>query len=133
MKTKLKFGDNIDFNEIFGNVLYLENPKKKDFIERKIYNGDFDPMEIVQGKIDGYSGKVKFPSCIRKIQFLKCVGSGIIIGQTTKQEGIYVSGWYDRLEQEGEPPMLKIKKVYSFWKVATKMNEIMLVPKTVEK
>ena len=124
MKTKNNFGKEIEFNERFHSVIYIKN---KELLQTKLY------IPVIADNADYFPNKnIPFTKCVRKLTFNMESGKGIIIGQTTKHEGEYfpktLSGTYfydDGFEQA----YLKITKVYSFWKVATKMNEILLIPK----
>lgn len=133
-KHILGFGDKIEYTEILGNILYLNMKPYNQFFEHKLYDADFETFGISRGNVSSkfISGPILiFPKCQRKIQFYRSFGNGIIIGQRNIQEGIYDPGclpsypYYD----DYEPPILIIKKVYPFWKVATGMNKIEYVHK----
>lgn len=136
---KLKFGDRIDFDERFVDIVYINN---KNYYDIKLYTDvDYDNLNIVKTtemKKDGLlheKEKTIYPASYRKLIFEKNNGSGIIIGQTIKKEGYYSptcrpsAPYYD----DYEPASLDVKKTYTFWIVATKMNEKVLVPKTAIK
>ena len=74
----------------------------------------------------------KYPAGYRKLVFTKESGNGIIVGQTMKREGYYWPGYGPSAPNwdDSEPPVFDAKKTYTFWIVATKMNEKVLVPKT---
>jgi hypothetical protein len=124
MKTINNFGKTIEFNERFHAVIYIKN---KELIQTKLY------LPVTVDDADYFPHKnIPFSKCIRKLTFNMESGKGIIIGQTTKHEGEYFPAigrdhYFE--DDESEQAYLKISKVYSFWKVATKMNEILLIPK----
>ena len=127
---KIKFGDTVVFNEVFSDVIYI-TPKNAELYNVKLYEGKFDVKKSVPINDGLWHEKVKYPAGYRKLIFRKFQGSGIVIGQTMKKEGIYWPGYGPSAPDwdNGEPPMFDIKKVYTFWVVATNMNQKVLVPK----
>jgi len=126
---KIKFGDTIVFDEVFSDVIYI-TPKNAELYNVKLYEGKFTLVKSKQ--IDGlWHEKVKYPAGYRKLIFGELNGSGIVIGQTMKKEGIYWPGHGSSAPDwdDAEPPMFDTKKTYTFWVVATNMNHTVLVPK----
>lgn len=125
-KRKNRFGETIEFSEILADVVYVS---KLDYvaINTKLYVGHNVPSEksVKKHILD----KPYFPSAYRKMVFERKTGSGIIIGQTKRVEGVYAPGYYDIVSGDGEPPYLDPRRVYTFWVVATSMNKKVLVPK----
>ena len=130
---KLKFGDRINFDEIFYDVLYITN---KEYYDTKLYDISINPdsLNITKPYKDGllHEKVKKYPAGYRKLVFTKESGNGIIVGQTMKREGYYWPGYGPSAPNwdDSEPPVFDAKKTYTFWIVATKMNEKVLVPKT---
>jgi len=125
---KVKFGDRIDFTEVFHDVVYIA---EKDLKHRKIYDGE-EIFTIVPEK-ESFSrpGEYYFPPALRKVIFKRQVGSGIVIGQKNKREGFYHPGGHGGMmhPDDYDPPYLEITGTYTFWVVATGLNETVLVPK----
>jgi len=131
---KNTFGDKIEYEEVFVDVVYIKNKELKDV---KLYDTDeFDISEPIESKKSAVSlsllpDRKKYKSSIRKIIFSKQKGDGIIIGQGSKREGEYHPAcgggppYYDDYEQA----WLDVTKTYTFWIVANKMNQTILVPK----
>jgi hypothetical protein len=69
---------------------------------------------------------MKYPTSLRKIIYKKIEDAGVIIGQTTRYEGIYYPGDYE------EPSYIQRTITCCFWIVATGMNKTVLVPKDSE-
>ena len=124
----MKFGEKIKYHEILHSIIYVKLIGSKDEIfSKKLYINFIDEIELAEVK---YSiDKTRYPSSIRKIVFEKIDGEGIVIGQTRRNEGSYIPGYYDSREMDGEQASLVISKTYTFWVVAIGMNKTVLVPK----
>jgi len=124
---KSKFGDRIEFTEIFHDVVYIA---EEDFKYRKIYDGEEIFTIVPQKESVSRPGELYFPPALRKVIFKRKAGSGIIIGQKNKREGFYNPGGRPmRYPDDYEPPYLDITGTYTFWVVATGLNQTVLVPK----
>jgi len=131
MKRKIKFGDTIEFDEIFSHVLYI---KDKNLYDVKLIDVNESDINVNKPIKDGLlHKKEKYPAGYRKIIFSKYIGNGIVIGQTMKKEGHYWPGYGPSApDWDAEPPSFDTKKVYSFWIVAIGLNQKVLVPKIKE-
>lgn len=125
---KPKFGDRIEFTEIFHDVVYIA---EKDLKYRKIYDGEEIFTVVPQKESFSRPGEYYFPAALRKVIFKRSTGSGIIVGQKNKREGFYHPGCsgsgmdFD----DYEPAYLEVTGTYTFWVVATGLNQTVLVPK----
>jgi len=127
-QTKIKFGDTIDFTEVFYDVVYIKEFEKEGN-HTKFYLGEQD-FTIAEPKPGlGPFDREILPAAFRKVIFKRQEGSGIVIGQTKKYEGIYHPQYYDARELYGEPAYLEPKWTYTFWVVAVGINKTVLVPK----
>ena len=132
---KIKFGDTIVFDEIFSDVMYI-TPKNAELYNVKLYEDKFTLVKSVPINDGLWHEKVKYPAGYRKVIFSELHGSGIVIGQTMKKEGYYWPGYGPSAPDwdDVEPPLFDSKKTYTFWIVATNMNQKVLVPKeSIEK
>lgn len=126
---KIKFGDTIEFDEIFSHVLYI---KDENLFDVKLIDVNESDVNVTIPYKDGLLHKKdKYPAGYRKIVFSKHNGQGIIIGQTMKKEGHYWPGYGPSAPDwdDAESPSFDTKKVYTFWIVAIGMNQKVLVPK----
>lgn len=132
--TMKKFGDRIEFNEVFHDVVYI---KEKELEKIKLYDTDESDFTIVphEERKDLLSREtyLVFRRALRKVLFRREHGEGIIIGQTKRMEGYYEpgyqpTGFFDD-PTDYEAPYLGITHVYPMWIVATAMNKTVMVPK----
>lgn len=123
--TKTKFGDTIQFTEVFHDVAYIEE-HEKDGNHTKFYLGEQD-FTIAEPKAG--IGIELFPAAYRKVIFKRQDGEGIVIGQTKKTEGIYHPSYSNPREFDYEEAYLEPKFTYTFWVVAIGINKTVLVPK----
>lgn len=132
---KIKFGDTIEFDEIFSHVLYIKDKNLYDVKLIDVNESDIDVTHSRSEMLFNDDGllkkKEKYPAGYRKLIFSKYVGKGIIIGQTMKKEGYYWPGYGSSAPDwdDAEAPSFDIKKVYTFWIVAIGLNQKVLVPK----
>ncbi len=132
-KRKNRFGETIEFDEIFSRVIYVDR-KDLAIVSEKLYEEDGRVFPIVEPKLrlDDFTSEY-FPPAYRKIVFQKTKGSGIIVGQTKKIEGAYhaISSptGYGADPTDFEPAYTECKLTYTFWVVAVGMNAAVLVPK----
>jgi hypothetical protein len=135
---KTKFGNVIKYKEVFDQVMYID---QMHLVKEKLYDNEkyytktdpyrSDPQNL--HNLSSKSEKPKYYHSLRKIIFRREEGEGIIIGQTIKKEGEYTpgykGGWNGDCVTEDEPPYIDFTRVYSFWIVATGINQQVLVPK----
>jgi hypothetical protein len=132
-RRKNRFGETIEFDEIFSRVIYVDRNNLAIAAE-KLYEeeGRVFPIVESQPRIDDFTSEY-FPPAYRKIVFQKTKGSGIIVGQTKKIEGAYhtVCAPYgiNADPTDFEPAYTECKLTYTFWVVAVGMNATVLVPK----
>jgi hypothetical protein len=121
------FGIEIRFGEVLHDTIYFQNK-----IENKLYAPVDDSLKEAEIK-QGEDYQNIYQHSFRKIIFNKLEKPeiGIIIGQTTRDEGEYNPGYKGSWPDggESEPAYLKLIKRYSFWIVATSLNVTKLVPK----
>lgn len=128
-KRKNMFGETIEFTEIFSRVIYVD---RNDHLitSSKLYEDgrEFPIVEPVHRDLRTY-----FPAAYRKVVFQRMNGSGIIIGQTKKSEGMYHPGssptGYFADPTDFEQAYVDYKWTYTFWVVATDLNKTVLVLK----
>jgi hypothetical protein len=121
------FGKEILFTEVLHSILYIID---KALLNEKLITPVHDSVKIAEPKSD--RGRFIYSHSFRKIVFKQEKGQGIIIGQTTRDEGEYWPGFYSQTTEDAEQATLTISKRYSFWIVATKMNKKELIPKNSE-
>lgn len=128
LPKKIEFGDRIEFTEVFHRIVYIV---EKDLNYRKIYDKKESFTEVPQKESFMRPGKYYYPAALRKVIFKRKTGSGIVIGQKNKREGFYRPGCLPSGPDfdSYEPPYLEITGTYTFWVVATSLNETVLVPK----
>ena len=138
-KAKELFGKYISFGVVFSGIVYVSD-EPKDF-SRKLFEGD-DYKEVLPVERDpaGFRipGETMLPRSMRKVVFQKTPGEGIIIGQTSKHEGLYDPGYrpsshYGSEPGDAEQASLERKKTYTFWVVATGINTTVLAEKASSK
>lgn len=123
MRAKDLFGKTVKFDVVFSDVAYVKS-EPADF-SRKLFEGDeFERLtpEIVT---DGQTGLANSrpPASFRKVVLSRQHGEGIIIGQTSKHEGLYDPG------SGSVQASLERKKTYTFWVVAVGINKTVLAEK----
>jgi hypothetical protein len=113
------FSKIIQFTEILDSVIYtLEKTDEKLYIPTQVKD--------ITWSADA------FKKCYRKLLFKMNPGEGIIVGQTKRQEGMYIpkgGGARANDYEDYEAAYLKISKVYAFWIAYTSMNKQVLIPK----
>lgn len=126
---KIKFGDIINFTEVYDSAVYLDIHDSKNFDLKLYTTNEF----IESNTIQKANGTELYKRSYRKIIFRKEIGQGIVIGQTKKLEGLYIPQTggtvYSYYPTEYEPAYLDNKLTYTFWIVAVDLNKTVLVPK----
>lgn len=119
MRAKDIFGKVVKFDVIFSNVAYVKN--EDDIIFTKLFVTDsFDV--VLPDIMNTVNGLAQPPASYRKVIFKRVHGTGIIIGQTSKHEGLYNPS-------ENKQASLTRKSTHTFWIVATDINKIVLAEK----
>jgi hypothetical protein len=132
---KIKFGHIINFKHILSGVNYVITRNNPDIVNEVIIikeDSDFLKYKLAEPIRRGFLDEIKYPSSFRKLFFREEEGTGIVIGQTTRAEGYYFPGCSPTFGEDysdSEPPYLKSTKTFTFWVVATGMNQTVLVPK----
>jgi len=109
MKQSDMYMKKIKYTKVFEGVTYFDpTPNSNDFL-----------LKTGSGNL-------------RRIDFKDECGEGIIIGQTTKREGVYHKGYTSTyiMEDDSEPSWLEVKNTIPFWKVLVGFNNIILIPKS---
>jgi hypothetical protein len=123
MRAKDLFGRRVKFEETFSDVAYVKD-EPADF-SRKLYEGDdFERLVAPVNPVRDADTKSRPPASFRKVVFSRTSGEGIIIGQTSKHEGLYDPGTSEA------QPSLERKRTHTFWVVAVGINKTVLAEKS---
>jgi hypothetical protein len=141
-KAKEVFGKHASFGVVFSGIVYVSD-EPADF-SRKLFEGDEykEVLPVAQDRVNRlFPEKPYLPKSMRKVIFQRTPGEGIIIGQTSKHEGLYDPGvpgvkhnsWDSDGDSSAEQASLSRKKTYTFWIVATGINTTVLAEKESSK
>lgn len=117
MKSENNFGKCIEFNVVLLGCSYVETKEQMEDY--------YTLFSAKQPSFSSFSMQWKYPTSFRKIDLctLRYPKKGIIVGQCVKKDGKYLPA-----DEESQAYLL-VRKTHTFWKVATEMNKIELVPK----